>query len=105
MTWSVGNEANERAPRTSVWQDAIQDIAYKLDHSEIGALAVPSKVVLFPGAAAIKQHNQSSCMIIDMQPVTNVQAVAIDGHGFALDSVETCYRDELLRELIWPIII
>src|SRR5260370_3187814 len=90
MAWAVGNEPNERATRTSVWQDAIQGIAYKLDHSEIGALAVSSKVVLFSWAAAIKQHNQSSCMIIDMQPVTNVQAIAIDGHGFALDSVENC---------------
>jgi len=90
MTWSVGNEANERAPRASVRQGAIKDIAYKLDHREIGALAVSPKVVPFPWAAAFKQHNQSSCMIIDMQPVTNVQSVAIDGHGFALDSIENC---------------
>src|SRR5258708_39844346 len=100
MAWAVGNEPNERATRTSVWQDAIQGIAYKLDHSEIGALAVSYKVVLFSWEAAISQHNQSSCMFLDNQPDITVQAAAINCHRFAFENVAYSSRLEIIRDLI-----
>ena len=44
-------------------------------------------------------------MILDVQPVAHVAAVAIDGQRLALERVEDHERDELLGELVRPVVV
>ena len=50
-------------------------------------------------------HINSLGMIINIQPVTNIFAIAIDRKLLACKSIVDCKRNQLLRELVRAIVI
>ena len=44
-------------------------------------------------------------MIVDEQPVANIEPSAIDRHRLAREPLDDGQRDELLRELVRPVIV
>ena len=44
-------------------------------------------------------------MLDNMQPVTDMESIAVDRQGLALEQPLNQYRNQLLRKLSWTIII
>ena len=44
-------------------------------------------------------------MIFNIKPVTHVGPIAIDRQMLALQRIERDNRDQLFREVIWPVIV
>ena len=56
----------------------VQQVAYGLYDMNISALIPATNVVGFSNAAAVEDMRQRSRMILDIEPVTDVQTIAID---------------------------
>src|SRR5699024_776405 len=47
----------------------------------------------------------ASAVIVDVQPVTDVHAIAVQRHGTAVEQVGDEQRDDLLRKLVRPVVV
>jgi len=72
---------------------------------EVAPLAVSPDVVCLSRSARFEHTTQASAMVLDIQPITALLAVAIYWQRFALHSVENHERYQLLRKLERPIVI
>ena len=90
----------------AIGRQPVQHRANLLCDRQIGLLAAPADIVLLARTAALQdQRPERPRMIIDIEPVAHVGAVAVDGQGLPLDGVEDQQRDQLLRELVGPVVV
>src|SRR5262249_54612145 len=76
-----------------------------LDHGEVGALALAAEIIAFAWPAALGERDQAGRMILDVEPVAHVRAVAVDRQRLAGDRLENGERNELFRELARPVVV
>ena len=76
-----------------------------LYHGEVVPLVVPSDVIYFPFAAFTNDEVDGAAMVFRVEPVPHVGPVAIDGEGLIFQRMNEHEGDELLRELVWTIIV
>src|SRR4051794_16625191 len=72
---------------------------------EIGALAVAADRVALAGAAPRQHGMEGAGVVLDMQPVAYIVAVAVDRDALAVQSFENRERDQLFGKMIGAVIV
>ena len=68
--------------------------------------SLPPPMLYFSPDAPLPQHQQEArAVILDVQPVADVAAVAVDRQRLALERVENHQRDQLLGKLVRPVVV
>src|SRR5262245_24753029 len=93
--------------RRTVWTlpETVHRIANRADDINVATLAIAPDVIGFPHPTAFQYQRQRLHMIVNEQPVANVEPTAVDRHGFAVQSLDDRQWDELFRELMWSVIV
>ena len=84
---------------------AIQRLADAVHDIDVLPLCTPSDDVAFADDALLKDSGQRSSMILNKQPVTDVEALTVDRQRFASESLQRHERDELLGIVIGSVIV
>ena len=79
--------------------------AQGVDDLEVRALAVAADVVLLAEHACFEHPQDAAAVVVDIEPVPDVPAVAVDGQVPALHGVQDHERDELLGELVRAVVV
>src|SRR4051794_32400772 len=72
---------------------------------EIGRFRLASHVVGLTSAALKQDLFDRAAMVMDMEPVAHLKAIAIDGERLALEDVQDDERNQLLRVLVGAVIV
>ncbi len=83
----------------------IEVIAYGLHDLEIRTLRPAAHVVALARLAAFQDRDQRPGMILHIEPVPHVSALAIDGQRTPQEGVRDHQRDEFFRKVIRPVVI
>ena len=83
----------------------IHDGADGGDHVDVGHLAVAADVVGFAGSAFFQHQGDGLAVVADVEPVADVESVAIDRERLAVERIEDDERDQLFRKLKWAVIV
>ena len=105
MTGAVGDKRNELAVRTFPRREFIQQSAQRVNHIDVGFFIPATDVVGLAGTTGFEHTPQGAAMIANVQPVTNLTAIAINRQRFACERIGNDQRDELLGELQRSVII
>ena len=76
-----------------------------LDDVDVVPLRRGAEVVDLPRLAQLQRGQQAAAVILDVDPVAHVHAVAVDRQGQVANRVGDHERDELLRELVGPVVV
>src|SRR5690606_9552381 len=104
---SVGDECNEVStmPHSRSRHFFVKIIADCLHDFEICALVPSADIIFFTWAALLQNEIQSVRMVIDIEPVSDIVAFAINGQWLFLERIKYYKRDKFLRKMIGPIVI
>ena len=84
MARAVGNETYEiSVGAVRIWADLIEKVADSFDHVQIGALVAAADVVRLACNTSLEEQAQRLGVILDIEPITDVLSVAIDGQRLA----------------------
>lgn len=76
-----------------------------LDYVDVGALIVAADVVDLADASLLQDEVDGAAVILDIEPVADVLAVAVDRQLLVGQRVDDHQRDELLREVIRAVVV
>ena len=76
-----------------------------LDHVDVGALIVAADVVDLADASLLQDQVDGMAVILDVEPVADVLAVAVDRQLLVGQRVDDHQRDELLREVVRAVVV
>ena len=76
-----------------------------LDHVDVGALIVAADVVDLADASLLQDEVDGTAVVLDIEPVADVLAVAVDRQLLVGQRVDDHQRDELLREVIRTVVV
>lgn len=76
-----------------------------LDNIDVGALIVAADVVDLADAALLQDQVDGVAVILDVEPVADVLAVAVDWQLLVRQRVDDHQRDELLREVVRAVVV
>ena len=62
-----------------IWADLVEKVANSFDHVQIGALVTATDVVGLACNPPLENQAQRLGVILDIEPITDVLSVAIDG--------------------------
>ena len=71
----------------------------------VGQLGAAADVVDLPVAPLLGHELDAAAVVVDVQPVAHVQPVAVERHLAAVEQVRDEQRDDLLRELVRPVVV
>ena len=71
----------------------------------VGQLGAAADVVDLPVAALLGDELDAAAVVVDVQPVAHVEPVAVERHLAAVEQVRDEQRDDLLRELVRPVVV
>jgi hypothetical protein len=92
-----------RAVRAS--REHIHCITDRVDDIDILALGIAADILSLAHPSSFQNERQCLRMIINEQPVTNVEPAAVNWHCLARESLDDRQRDELFRKLMRSIIV
>ena len=72
---------------------------------DVRHLVAATDVVGLPGAATLEQEVHGPAMVVHVQPVAHVEAVAVERHRDVVDGVGHEQGDDLLRKLVGPVVV
>ena len=107
MTGAVldeGDEASARPCRQSGGQ-FVQQVADRVHDIQIGPLIIAADIIGLAGPTLGRDEGQGAGVIIDIEPVADVQAIAIDRQRLALHRVQDGQGHELFGEVIGAVIV
>src|SRR5207245_6746968 len=104
---AVFDERDELAVRQSgvVRAQLVQQFANGGDNVQVPFFASPADVVGFSDAAVGEHGANRAAVILDVEPVANVFAVAVHRERLAGTCIQDHERDKLLGKLVGPVII
>src|SRR5574342_1071964 len=94
----VGDEPHQRSRLAEEVEDAVDDV-------QVLPLVRPAQVVALAGLAPLQGRAEAGAMVLHVDPVAHVQAVAVDREGLVPQGVGDHERDELLRELVGAVVV
>ncbi len=100
----VGYERDQLAARSPGRPHAVEGRANIFHHRQIGALTVAAEIVALTRPPSVDEGDQTFRMVLDMQPIAHVRAVAVYRQRLAGERLEDGERDELFRELARSVI-
>jgi hypothetical protein len=83
----------------------VHDVAQSVHHLEVRALVVAADVVGAPGLTPAYNEIEGPTVILDVEPVADVGALAVNRKLFAGDRVEDHQRDQLFRKLVRAVVV
>src|SRR5579871_1976537 len=104
----TGTIRDERLqPAAAVWGRAhlVHEIADAVHNLEVRALVAAADIVLLARTTVGQRDQQAGAVILDVQPVADVTAVAVDRKRPLVDRVEDHQRDQLLGKLVRPVVV
>jgi len=107
MAGAVVDEGDELVARADGGRRAqfVDESADEGDDFKIGAGCVAAEVIGFSGAAMVEEVAEGGTGVTNIEPVADVEAVAIDGEGLAFKGIEDGEGDEFLRKLEGSVVI
>src|SRR5579864_398093 len=94
----VGDKRDERLVGARPRAKLIQDQADALDDIDVAALVAAPDIVFLADPASRHNEVEGASVVVDIEPVAHVLALAIDRQRLAVDGVENDERNELLGE-------
>ncbi len=82
-----------------------QEVAQYVDYFQILALVVAADVVGLARPAFEQHLDQGAGMVLDIEPVADLAALAIDRQRLALQGVKYGQRDQLLGEVVGAVVV
>ena len=76
-----------------------------LDHVDVGALIVAADVVDLADAALLQDEVDGMAVVLHIEPVADVLAIAVDRQFLVGQRVDDHQRDELLREVVRAVVV
>ena len=95
---AVGDVLDEVFGLAELLEDGLDDV-------DVGALIVAADVVDLADAALLQDEVDGAAVILDIEPVADVLAVAVDRQLLIGQRVDDHQRDELLRKMIRAVVI
>ena len=107
MSGAIGHIGDEGFILRAVgaWTQLVEDATDRLDHFEIRALVVSAYIVCLARHALLVHQAERGDMVVDMQPVANVGALAIDRQRLAVQAIEDDQRNELFGEMVGTVVV
>ena len=100
----VGDELGVRAATGG--RDEARRAARRGCRRRRGSLARSAADVVGLADAAVLEHGaDGAAVVVDVEPVADVLAVAVDGQGLAVERVVDHQRDELLGKLVGAVVV
>src|SRR5690606_26380538 len=72
---------------------------------DVALFVVAADVVGFTGHAGFDHAQQGAGVVFDIEPVADLQALAVDGQGFAFQGVEDDQRNQFFREMAGAVVV
>src|SRR5260370_42400503 len=91
--------------RSFIRVDFIQDPADGLNYVEICAFVAAADIIGFAWPPFSKDKVKRSGMILDIEPVADIGAFPIDRKRLTLQGIENDQWNQLLRKMVWSIVI
>ena len=106
MAETVGDIGDEiKAVSLRIAEDTVYRLDHNLDEVDVLPLVESADIVSFCDLAFMEDKIDRTCMILDIEPVTHVLALALDRKLLAVTDVIDKERNKLLRELIWAVVV
>src|SRR5579863_10334492 len=107
MAGPVGDKSDKGGSRLALnaRRHLVEQSADRLDDVDIGALGAAADIVALADAALLGDRDQRPRVILDIEPVADIAAVAIDGHRLALQGVEDRQRNQFLGKMIRAVVV
>src|SRR5258708_46738 len=83
----------------------VQDVTDEMHHLKVRLLVRRANIVGLARPASLQHAPDCSAVVRNIEPVTNVLAVAVDRQRFSGESAANDKRDQFLRELIRAVIV
>ena len=100
----VGDEPGVR-PVGRLRKDLVHDVAEGGHQFDVGPLGLPADVVGLAGFSTLQDGENRLTVVDDVQPVTNLETVAVDGQRLPLQGVAYHEGDELFGELEGTVVV
>ena len=95
---AIRDAGDERAWRADDLQHAVDDF-------DVRQMTGAGDVVDLAVAAALEHREDRAAVVVDIQPVAHLQTVTVDRQRLALQGVRDHERNQLLGELIRPVVV
>ena len=95
---AVGDVLDEVFGLAELLEDGLDDV-------DVGALIVAADVVDLADAALLQDQVDGMAVVLDVEPVADVLAVAVDRQLLVGQRVDDHQRDELLREMVRAVVV
>ena len=107
VPWPIRHVGNEFLIRLSVGTrfERVHDPAKFFHQIDVPHFIVATDGVRLPNLAARDDRFNCFAMIDHMEPIPNVQTLAIDRNGLLPKAFQNHHRDELFGELIRPVVV
>ena len=104
---NIGNQilADKRFSRVSFRQHVLKCLNNYINNLNIPLFVVTANVVGLKESALLLNHINSLGMILNVEPVSDIESVTVDRKLLALKSIVDNKRNQLLRELIRSVVI
>ena len=86
-------------------QQAVNGLDYHLDDIDVLPLVETADVISFGNLSLMENHIDSTCMVLHIQPVAHILALTIYWQWLAMTDIVDEQRNQLLRELIWSVVV
>ena len=98
VAFAVGDVLDEVFGLAELLEDGLDDV-------DVGALIVAADVVNLADATLLQDQFDGMAVVLDVEPVTDVLAVAVDWQLLVGQRVDDHQRDELLREVVRAVVV
>src|SRR4029079_17517248 len=106
MTRPVGDEGNQLLPGALARRRiVVEQPAYLAHDIDIPALLAAADIVSLAGDTSLDDQGQRASVILDIEPIAHILAIAVDWQRLSGETPDDHVRDELLGEVIGPVIV
>ena len=120
MPGAVGNKLNQRitalaarlrrigkprCQRSVICETLIHHTAQQVHDIEVRPLVVTADVIDLTGRAGFQNAGDAPRVILNVQPVTDIATVPIDGNDTPIENPRQAQRNQLLGKMVRPIVV
>ncbi|KFB66919.1 MAG: hypothetical protein CAPSK01_003858 [Candidatus Accumulibacter vicinus] len=87
------------------WSKLVEQRADRVYDVEIGFFVPAADIVGLAGTTGFKDAPDGTAVVLDVEPVANLLAVAIDGQGLAGEGIDDDQWDQLLGEVVGAVVV
>jgi len=117
---AIGNKLNQRITalaarlrrigepcrqRRVICETLIHHPAQQVHDIEVRPLVVTADVIDLTGRAGFQNAGDAPRMVLNIQPVANIAAVAIHGDHAPIENPRQTQRNQLLRKMVGPVVV